>query len=349
MMVWRSGMRTPKKRSGGFIGILVGIAILAAVAVLGIFLYYTVSLRPVSASNAPQEITIPAGSTMADIAQSLDKAGLIRHSWAFEWYVHLKNGEGYLMAGTYVLSPSQSTPDIAAMLTHGKVSTKLIVILPGQRIDQVRQSLMDQGFSESSVDAALDPTQYENLPMLADKPVGASLEGFLYPESFEKSPTTTATEIVKDSLAQMAKQITLERKDGFAKQGLTIYQAVTLASIVEKEAVTSSDRAQVAQVFLSRLRSGMTLGSDVTAFYGSKLAGAGQSVTYDTPYNTRLHAGLPPTPVSNVSGDSLDAVANPSSTNWLYFVAGDDGVVHFSRTLEEHEKLTEQYCKKLCN
>jgi UPF0755 protein len=324
-------------------------AVLIAVSIVSIFAYYTVSLRPVSKTDTSQELTVPAGSTMADIAHSLDEAGLIRHWWTFEWYMRLNNGESYLMAGTYVLSPSQSTPDIASMLTHGKVSTKLIVILPGQRIDQIRQSLVDQGFSEASVDEALDPTQYENLSVLAGKPAGASLEGYLYPESFEKSPNTTAADIVKDSLNQMAKQLTTERKAAFAKQGLTTYQAVTVASIVEKEAVTSSDRAQVAQVFLSRLRGGMTLGSDVTAFYGSKLAGAGQSVTYDTPYNTRLHAGLPPTPVSNVSAASLDAVATPSSTSWLYFVAGDDGVVHFSQTLAEHEQLTEQYCKKLCN
>ena len=348
-MVWRNGMRTPKKRSGLLIKLLIGIAVAVAVSIVSVFAYYTLSLRPVSKANASQEITIPAGSTMTDIAHSLDKAGLIRHWWAFEWCVHLKNGEGYLMAGTYVLSPSQSTPDIASMLTHGKVSAKLVAILPGQRIDQVRQSLIDQGFSEASVDDALDPTQYEALPVLADKPVGASLEGYLYPESFEKSVNTTATDIIKDSLSQMAKQLTAERRAGFTTQGLSTYQAVILASIVEKEAVTTSDRAQVAQVFLSRLRNGMTLGSDVTAFYGSKLAGAGQSVTYDTPYNTRLHAGLPPTPVSNVSAASLDAVANPSSTNWLYFVAGDDGVVHFSQTLAEHERLTEQYCKKLCN
>lgn len=348
-MVWRNGMRTPKKRLGLFVKLLIGFAVLIAVSIVSVFTYYTLSLRPVATVSASQEITIPAGSTMNEIAHSLDAAGLIHHWWAFEWYVRLKNGEGYLMAGTYVLSPSQSTADIAAMLTHGKVSTKLVVILPGQRIDQVRQSLIDQGFDESSVDEALDPAQYENLSLLSGKPTGASLEGYLFPESFEKSGTTTATDIVKGSLAQMAKQLTTERKAGFAKQGLTTYQAVTLASIVEKEAVTDADRAKVAQVFLSRLRLGMTLGSDVTAFYGSKMAGAGQSVTYDTAYNTRIHAGLPPTPVSNVSAASLDAVANPASTEWLYFVAGDDGTVYFSRTLAEHEQLTEQYCKKLCN
>lgn len=347
--MWRNGVRTPKRRPFRAILItVISLAIVIAVSIVGVFSYYMMSLRPVSSTNASQEITIPAGATMSQISRKLDDNGLIRHWWAFEWYVHLKHGERYLMAGTYVLSPSQSTPDIAAMLTHGKVTTKLVVILPGQRIDQVRASLINQGFTESSVDAALEPTQYETLPVLADKPKGASLEGYLYPESFEKMVNTTATDIVRQSLDEMAKQLTAERIAAFKAEGLSPYQALILASMVEKEAVTSADKAQVAQVFLSRLKADMLLGSDVTAFYGSQLNGAGQSVTYDTPYNTRLHIGLPPTPISNVSLGSLDAVTRPSSTDWLYFVAGDDGTVHFSRTLAEHEQLTEQYCKKLC-
>jgi UPF0755 protein len=93
----------------------------------------------------------------------------------------------------------------------------------------------------------------------------------------------------------------------------------------------------------------MALGSDVTAYYGSILAGKTPSIHYDTPYNTLLHTGLPPGPISNVSDSSLDAVANPVPTDWLYFVAGDDGTTHFSKTLEEHEALTQQYCHKLCS
>ena len=92
----------------------------------------------------------------------------------------------------------------------------------------------------------------------------------------------------------------------------------------------------------------MQLGSDVTAFYRSELAGKGQDVTYDTPYNTRIHTGMPPTPISNVSKSSLEAVAHPASTDWVFFVAGDDGVTHFSKTVEEHEALTKKYCIKLC-
>jgi UPF0755 protein len=146
----------------------------------------------------------------------------------------------------------------------------------------------------------------------------------------------------------MQDHLTPDVRGAFAKQGLSTYQGVILASIVEQEVTRTDDRAQAAQVFLKRLSQNMMLGSDVTAFYGAVLAGKTPTVSYDSPYNTRLHTGLPPTPISNVSESSLQAVAHPATTDWLYFVAGDDGVTHFSRTLEEHEALTRQYCTRLC-
>lgn len=311
--------------------------------------YYHRSLQPLQTSGSSKEITIPTGATVVQIADQLKEEQLIHNSWAFEYYVRLKHGEQYLMAGTYVFSPSQSVPSIVSQLTHGKVATKLIVILPGQRIDQIRRSLIDQGFSETEVDTALRPAQYENLAVLADKPKGVSLEGYLYPDSFERSPSTTATDIIKQSLTQMDRHLTTAIKQGFADQGLTTYQGLIMASIVEKEVVTPTDRAQAAQVFIKRLKENMRLGSDVTAFYGAYVAGVTPSVNYDSAYNTRLHGGLPPTPISNISLVSLQAVANPAKTDWLYFVAGDDGTTHFSKTYEEHQKLTQQYCKKLCH
>ena len=349
-MVWRNS-NIFRKRSWlkrWLAGTLLFVFLVAA-AVTGVGLYFSANLKPVSPKAQTIEITIESGSTMREIAKKLKDQGLIRQAWAFERYVQLKRIQGYLQAGTYTLSPSQSTQSIVSQLTHGKVSMKLVVILPGQRIDQVRRSLIDQGFSEESVDAALQPGQYENLAALADKPAGASLEGYLFPESFEKGATTTPTDIVRQSILQMDRQLTAERRQKYADQGLTVYQAMILASIVEKEVITTEDRAQAAQVFLKRLREGMSLGSDVTAFYGSQLAGVGKSVSYDTPYNTRLHIGLPPTPISNISASSLDAVANPAGTDWLFFVSGDDGTTHFSRTYAEHTELVEKYCQRLCN
>lgn len=348
-MKWQHHSR--KNRTGSLRTVLIVVMIvigLLLAAVGAATWYYQRNLQPVSSNPTSVEVTISDGLTLSQIAEQLKAEGLIRDTRAFEYYVKLKRGERYLMAGTYVFSPSQSVSSIVSQLTHGKVASKLIVILPGQRIDQIRRSLIDQGFSEAEVDTALEPAQYENLAVLADKPKGASLEGYLYPESFERTPATTATDIVRQSIAQMDRHLTAAIKQGFADHGLSVYQGIIIASIVEEEVASASDRALVAQVFITRFKQDMSLGSDPTAFYGAYLAGATPSVRYDSVYNTRLYRGLPPTPISNVSKSSLEAVANPASTDWLYFVSGDDGTTHFSKTLEEHRRLTEQYCKKLC-
>jgi UPF0755 protein len=171
----------------------------------------------------------------------------------------------------------------------------------------------------------------------------------LYPDSFQKTATTDPKTIVAESLAEMQKHLTPDIRTGFAKQGLTVYQGVTLASIVEQEVPGQDDRNQAAQVFLKRLKIGMVLGSDVTAFYGAIKDGVPPSVTYDSPYNTRIHKGLPPGPISNVTDSSLYAVAHPANTDWLYFVAGDDGKTYFAKTEADHEANVSNYCHKLCS
>ena len=175
------------------------------------------------------------------------------------------------------------------------------------------------------------------------------LRDFCILTHFQETQHTTATTIVNDSLSEMQTKLTLNIVNGFNKQGLNIYQGVTLASIVEQEVSNATDRAIVAQVFLTRLHNGMDLGSDVTAFYGAIVAGQTPSVNYDSVYNTRLHPGLPFGPISNVSESSLQAVAYPSNTNYLYFVSGDNGKTYYSTTLAQHNQQVAQYCKVLCN
>ncbi|HSX06550.1 MAG TPA: endolytic transglycosylase MltG [Candidatus Saccharimonadia bacterium] len=328
------------------IGLLVLVLVLATV---GIWRFYEQNLRPTNSRGLPQAITINSGASPAQIANLLHDHGIIRSAWTFETYVRHKGVGGYLQAGGYSLSPAQSVPDIVAQLTHGYVTTRLVTILPGQRLEQIKQALLNDGFNEADVTSALQPSAYENSAALVDKPVGSSLEGYLYPDSFQRTSATSASTIVQESIAEMQRHLTPDIRAAFAKEGLNTYQGIILASIVEREVSTQNDRNQVAQVFLKRLQMGMMLGSDVTAIYGSRLAGQGTSLTYDTPYNTLLHTGLPPTPISNVDDSALQAVAHPANTSWLFFVAGDDGVTHFSNTLQEHQALTRQYCHKLCS
>lgn len=309
---------------------------------------YYQNLKPVSASQRSQLVTVELGATASQISAQLQEAGLIKETWAFEWYIRSNGLRDKLQAGSYYLRPSQSVQEITTVLTQGRTATDLITILPGQRIDQIRQSLVRSGFDGAVVDAALDPSSYKDHPALVDKPAEASLEGYLYPESFQKDVNTDLKSVIRASLDEMQKRLTPDVRAGFVKQGLTVHQGVILASIVEQEVNNKADKPKVAQVFLTRLKMNMQLGSDVTAFYGALRDGQKATVRYDSPYNTRLYAGYPPGPISNVTDSSLQAVANPATTDFVYFVAGDDGVTYFSKTLADHEALTAQHCKKLC-
>lgn len=313
--------------------------------------YYD-NLRPYSTETKTTIVTIKSGSTADEVALLLQQKKIIRKDWAFTWFVRTKNLRDKLQAGSYAFSPSMSVNEIVNMIVNGKVATNLFTILPAQRIDQIEEAFAKEfvatGSTVAEVEAAFKAGNYSSHPALTDKPKAASLEGYLYPESFQRTSSTSPSEIINASLDEMALALTPEIRAGISRQGLTVHEGVILASIVEKEVSNSNDRAKAAQVFLLRLKKGMLLGSDVTAYYGADIAGLKHSVLTDTPYNTRLHAGLPPGPISNVSKSSLEAIANPSGTDYLYFVAGDDGITYFSHTIQEHEALTAQHCKQLC-
>ncbi len=326
--------------------------ILALISIIGAIIVhhsYSADLAPVSNNQTPELFVVESGSSVKEIAASLESKHLIRSAWAMGLYVHSKELGDKLQAGTYSFSPSQSTQQIVTTLTKGKVSTRLVTILPGRRIDQIRSDLINEGFTPSAVDSALDPAAYADLPALAYKPSNiTTLEGLMWPDSFQKDATTSPSVIVRQSLVEMGDHLTPEVQAAFATQGLTTYQGIILASIVAQEVSKPADQTQAAQVFLTRLKGGIMLGSDVTARYGSIVAGRSPSLTYDSPYNTLIHSGLPPTPISTISANSLSAATKPASTDWLFFVAGDDGTTHFSKTLEEHQALTDKYCHQLC-
>ncbi len=313
------------------------------------FWQYAQNLQAISASQKSQLFMIPEGAGAKQIAALLKEANLIRAAWTFEWYVRSNQLGDDMQAGTYSLRPNQSVQDIVRVLTQGEEATDLVTILPGQRLDQIRHALVQKyGFDAGLVEAALRPETYAGHPALVDLPPGASLEGYLYPESFQKTAATVPVTIVRSSLDQMQKHLTPDVRAGIVRQGLTVHEGIILASIVGQEVSNPDDKRTVAQVFLRRLHEGRRLESDATAGYGAILAGAKPSRYYDSPYNTYMHDGLTPTPISNINASSLAAAANPSPTDYLYFVAGDDGKTYFSHTLNEHEVLVRQHCKTLC-
>lgn len=320
------------------------------------FAYYRYQqlLKPVSVSIENVIVTIPEGYTARQIGDLLEAKGVIQSGFVFDVYTRLEGVRGDLQAGAYEFQSAQSVEEITRKIINGEVATDLVTILPAQRVDQIKSMFQRKGFERDEINTAFSFAQYKNHPALAYlPPATTSLEGYIYPESFQVSADSTVKEVVELSLDEMAGQLTPDIRSKFAELGLTVHQAVTLASIVEQETSAGSpDRATVAQVYLKRLNEGMLLQADPTAQYGKFIATATDEgwLTYDSPYNTYLYAGLPPGPISNVSESALKAVANPTDTDYLFFVADDtdDNKTHFARTFAEHEANIAKYCQVKC-
>ena len=333
-----------------YVLLIIAVALVAAFAgSVGYRMWYERQLMPVSSVERIELVEIPEGASVQQIATILQEKGVIRSSHAMVTYARNNALFNDMKAGVYQLDASKSTPDIVAVITQGKVLENSVTILPGKRLDEIRASLINAGFSAEDVDAALEPTQYKGHPALVAKPTNQTLEGYLYPETFSATKSTTPKDIIEQSLDQMAEALTPEIIDKFQDQGLGIHEAITLASIVLKESSNPEDQKVIAGVFYNRLAQGMVLGSDVTYQYIADVTGQARSANIDSPYNTRKYSGLPPGPIANVTKSSLEAVANPVKTDYLYFVAGDDGNIYYAKTLAEHEANVKMHCIQLCS
>ena len=327
------------------------IAIIAVFIVGSILVrnYYYGLLKPLSSSQRVISVDISKGSSVREISDQLASSHLIRSSWAAQLYINSKNLSNSLQAGTYSFSPSESTQYIISAIAEGKIASNLVTILPGTNIFKLKTDLLKDGYSQSTINNALNIANYRKLKIMQFVPSNVNtIEGLLWPDSFQRNKDTPLSDIITESLNEMANHLTPNVQAAFASEGLSTYQGLILASIIDQEVSKPSDQAQVAQVFLSRLKQSMNLGSDVTAYYGSLANNQTPNLNFDSPYNTLLHPGLPPTPISTINSTSLYAATHPAPTNWLYFVTGDNGVTYFSNTLAQQQANTAQYCHKLC-
>lgn len=326
--------------------IAASVVALLACAVVGIWaVQQALAPAQTGVGVANIRITIEEGESVITIARDLKAHGVIRNEQAFRWYVELTGVRAKLKAGVYALSPTFSTPEIIQQLIEGKTNEFNVLIPPGLRLAELKNVLLKAGFSEADITDAF-AKRYEGVA--AERPAGASLEGYIYPETYRVALSASATDVITRATSEMDQVITPTLRQAFAAHGLTVHQAVTLASMVQKETTDVGDQPQVGQVFLKRLAINMELGSDVTFIYAAKEMGVEPSVNLDSPYNTRRYKGLPPGPISNVTLTALEAVAYPAAGEYLYFVAGDDGETYFAHTFEEHEQNIAKYCHTLC-
>ncbi len=338
----------PKNRAKTVIGIILGVlSLLAGLVALCGFIWYQHALSPVDASHTDKiPVVITSGSGPATIAKELQEQGLIRSTVAFSIYTRLTNTQNFLQAGTYRLSPSESTPDIVGHLTNGKVDTIDITFIPGSTLAAHRQVLLKAGYSTEEIDTAF--ANRPDRPLFEGAPASADLEGYIYPETYRVSTSASVTDILAVTFGQFEKVIAEnDLKEGFAAQGLSLFEGITLASIIQREAV-GGDEAQIAQVFHTRLAIGMMLGSDPTYQYIADKTGVPRDLNLDSPYNTRRFTGLTPGPIASPGLDSLRATANPAEGDFLYFLSGDDNITYFSRTFEQHSSNIREHCQVKC-
>lgn len=228
-------------------------------------------------------------------------------------------------------------------------------ILPGETLQDIKTKLLELGYSTDEIEAGFQKNY--DYDFLKERPSDATLEGYLYGNTHEFYKATPVEEILVPFLEEMQDTINEHNlKEKYAQHNLSLFEGITLASVVQKEA-SSPEQPTVAQVFLSRLSHGIPLGSDVTVSYAIDQIDPDRKVytdnqtalAIDSCYNTRINTGLPCGPIANPGLSALLAVAEPSETSYLYFLTGDDGMMYYSYTESEHIQNIQLHCQELCN
>jgi UPF0755 protein len=340
---------------GGLVFLLAGDEIIAgvrtAIVRLGLVGREEDLQRTVSADDTPQRFVVNSGDSPARIAQNLSDSRLIVDSDLFVSYVRAEGLDTQLQAGIYFLNPAQTIPQIALTLTDSRLSQITFTVFPGWRLEQIVDAIDANplfGFSGSEFyalvrrGAPIDPAFAERVGL----PAGASLEGFLYPETYQLAPETTPQMLVETLISAFTNAISSEWEADAAARGFTLYEIVTMASIVQREAVRVDEQPKIAGVYFNRLAIDMRLEADPTVQYGlDNLRGSWWAqITQadyqgvDSPYNTYRNFGLPPGPIANPGIDAIRASIYPEASEFYYFRADcrTDGYHDFARTFDEH-------------
>ena len=309
-----------------------------------IIYYHETIQRPADTFGAEQIFEIKGGESPYLIAAGLKSAGLILDEDAFITLLVYTGADSNILPGSYKLSPTFSMQNIVGMIQDSRASQIIFVVLPGWRMEEIAETLASSGLPIAE-DAFLGAAQTPP-PRVVDAAEATNSEGFLFPDQYILSRNLDANQLLAVLTQNFADHLTPELKTGFSAQGLSLYDAVKLASIVERETVVAEERKMIASVFLNRLRANQKLESDPTVQYALGYNGetwwkaplSYADLEVQSPYNAYLYAGLPPTPICNPSLGSLEAVAFPAETSYYYFRARCDGSgFHaFAETFEEH-------------
>lgn len=304
---------------------------------------------PLDPNGSPITFDVQMGESAGSVVARLAAQDLIANPEAFRTYLLYTGLDKRLQAGKYELSPAMSAVQLARAMLDPTPKLVDFHILPGWRLEEIAAALPTSGLSitpELFLSAVRTPPA--DFPFRTGFPAGAGLEGFLYPEMYTLSRSLSTQELLEVLLARFQEQMTPEIQQGFNRQGLTVYQGIVLASIIEREAVDEGEMPLIASVFYNRLAQGMKLDSDPTVQYARGYNNEQKTwwtnplsladLELDSPYNTYRYPGLPPGPIANPGLPAWRAAAFPGESPYLYFRAACDGSGrhNFARTFQEH-------------
>lgn len=328
------------------IKIFLVILILMVGGSVGIYQYYLASLEPTE-PDEPVVVEIPAGSSTKKIASILEEHHIVRNSQTFSIYVRQMGKGSQLQAGRYQMTPGQTMEQIVNKLIKGEVYVDTIqfTIPEGLTIVQIASLLEEKGWVNK--DKFLHEVNhgqfaYEFVKAIPDKEsISYRLEGYLFPKTYEMKKGATEHEIIERMLAQFEEEWNPDWDSQLKKRGMSLHQAVTLASIIEREVAVEKESSIVAGVYFNRIAQGILLQADATIQYA--LGQTKGRLTYkdlelDNPYNTYKHEGLTPGPIAAPGKSSLEAVIHPDQHGYLFYVTKKDGSGehYFSKTYQEH-------------
>lgn len=301
--------------------------------------------QPAGTDPTPITFTIQPSESLTALADRLAAAGLVRDTRLLVYYLRYYDLDGQIKTGSVLLWQTMTIPQIAESLTQASAREVIVRFSPGERLEQIAEVLSansELAVSKSEFLSLAGPSGYSFMEAI---PAGAPLEGFFFPDTYRFSRGATALEVITHMLTNFKARLPADYRPSLEQHGLTVYQAITLASLIERETAANDERPVIASVLLNRLAAGKFLEIDATVQYalgtpdnwwpgvaGVDLRGIA------SPYNTYAVTGLPPGPIASPSLDSILAVAHPANTNYLYYRAACDGSGHhiFSATFEEH-------------
>lgn len=340
----RENMSPRKKKKRGIMGFI----LVFLIGGMGFLAWWNWALRPYSSTGDCVKITVNPGTTAAQLAEELQQRHLIRSTWAFR-YLARTQPNFKLYAGAYQISPSMSPDEIIKIFMNSTAAVDIVrVTIPeGFTTPQIIDLLVQKGIGSKEEFIKVVSEYKFAYPFLKDAPKGIHrLEGYLFPDTYDFYHNTSPHAVIALLMQRFMKELTPETEQQLKATNLTVPQWVTIASLVEKEAVKEADRPLIASVIINRLRINKPLQIDATIQF---ILGTPKPKLYNkdlqipSPYNTYLHLGLPPGPIANPGHASLQAALYPAQTDYLYYVAKGDGFHAFSKTFGEHLKNVELY------